>query len=404
MKKQYLMTERAHFMCPNMHFGILMEIEKEYDKEAMKTSLLHLADAHPFLKSLITYENGTDRLYYRVTGESKIDVVVRENKAAVWADYEELSKQNWNVFEKGLLKVYVCPEKDGMTVLFAAHHLLADGRGLLELSQEFARDYVKGIVPAYAEENLMESIDDLPEGSRLSGIGKLLVRQANKQWVKENHKVSYEQYEDFVKQYAEKNRVSYETYEADKEALQRMKELCKANGFSINDLLMAYVYLRKGTKKIVIASDVRNVISNYNKGALGNYATAMGISCNAKTTDVTEMAKKVHKAVQKHMKKNSKLMLVVACYFEMSPTLLDAAVISTIGEFESKAGHFVGEGMLGYGQPDSYSITNLGKIENDCIKSVMFIPPASPIAKFTLGVVTLNEEMRLCSSVNKRAL
>ena len=41
-------------------------------------------------------------------------------------------------------------------------------------------------------------------------------------------------------------------------------------------------------------------------------------------------------------------MLVLACYFEMSPTLLDAAVISALGGFDSKAGRFVGGGMFGF--------------------------------------------------------
>lgn len=91
-------------------------------------------------------------------------------------------------------------------------------------------------------------------------------------------------------------------------------------------------------------------------------------------------------------------MLVLACYFEMSPTLLDAAAISALGGFDSKAGRFVGGGMFGFSQPKSYSITNLGKVSNNNIKSLMFIPPASPAAKMTLGVVTLNGEMRACSS------
>ena len=91
-------------------------------------------------------------------------------------------------------------------------------------------------------------------------------------------------------------------------------------------------------------------------------------------------------------------MLVLACYFEMEPTLLDAAAISALGGFESKAGMFVGGAMFGFHQPKSYSITNLGKIENENVKSIMFIPPASPAAKLTLGVVTLNGVMKACSS------
>ena len=94
-------------------------------------------------------------------------------------------------------------------------------------------------------------------------------------------------------------------------------------------------------------------------------------------------------------------MLVLACYFEMSPTLLDAAAISALGGFESEAAKFVGGGMFGFTNPHSYSITNLGKLENPNIESLMFIPPASPAAKLTLGVVTLNGKMRACSSRNE---
>lgn len=146
------------------------------------------------------------------------------------------------------------------------------------------------------------------------------------------------------------------------------------------------------------------MFAGYKKGALGNYSTVMGIVCKSKTTDVVEKAKEVHKLVQKHLSKTSALMLVLACYFEMSPTLLDAAAISALGGFESKAGKFVGGGMFGFGHSGSYSITNLGKIENEHIKSIMFIPPASPAEKMTLGVVTLNGTMRGCTSKKEEGL
>lgn len=400
MKKQYLLTERAHFMCPNMHFGILMEIEKEYDKENVEVTLSRMAEAHPFLKCLIAYEKGTDKLYYKITDCSQIDLTIKEDISLLWSDYKKVSEQDWNVFENGLLKVYVYPQEKGMTLLFIAHHLLVDGRGLLDIAQEFANDYVGEIPPVYVEEALLESIDDLPPKSELSGISKILVKRANRQWEKENHKVSYEQYKSFVEEYAKKHSTEYETYGVDNTAVAQMIQLCKENGFSMNDLLMAHMYVQTGTEKIIIAADIRNMFSKYRKGALGNYSTAMGIHCKSKTTDVVEKAKEVHKLVQKHMKNNRALMLVLACYFEMTPTLLDAAAISALGGLESKAGKFVGGSMFGFVQPKSYSITNLGKVENENIKALTFIPPASPAAKLTLGVVTLNGTMKACSSRN----
>lgn len=35
------------------------------------------------------------------------------------------------------------------------------------------------------------------------------------------------------------------------------------------------------------------------------------------------------------------------------------------------------------------------------MKSVMFVPPASPATKLTVGVVTLNGEMKACCSMNQ---
>lgn len=396
MKRNYLVTERAHFMCPNMHFGILTELEKEYDKESVEATLNRMAEAHPFLKCLIEYENGTDKLYYKITERPQISLSIREDISSLWADYKNISKRDWNVFENGLLKVYIYPQKRGMSLLFIAHHLLADGRGLLELVQEFANDYIGAISPEYVEEALLESIDDLPEKSRLSGISKLLVKRANRRWEKENHAVSYESYKSFVEEYSKKHAVEYKTYEADKAAMAEMIRLCKTNGFSMNDLLLAHMYVQTGTEKIIIAADIRNKFVKCQKRVLGNYSTAMGIHCKSKTTDVVEKAKEVHKLVQKHLKNNRSLMLVLACYLEMTPTLLDAAAISALGGFESKAGKFVGGSMFGFAQPKSYSITNLGKIENENIKSIMFIPPASPAVKLTLGVVTLNGTMTAC--------
>lgn len=72
-----------------------------------------------------------------------------------------------------------------------------------------------------------------------------------------------------------------------------------------------------------------------------------------------------------------------------------------MGGFESKAGKFVGGSMFGFSQPKSYSITNLGKVENGNIKSIMFIPTASLAAKLTIGVVTLNGMRKVCSSRNE---
>lgn len=82
----------------------------------------------------------------------------------------------------------------------------------------------------------------------------------------------------------------------------------------------------------------------------------------------------------------------------MNPGLLDAAAISAIGGFKSPAGEFVGGNMFGFKSRNGYSITNLGRFEDDAVDVAMFIPPASPAIKKTLGVLTTNGRMVICSS------
>ena len=95
--------------------------------------------------------------------------------------------------------------------------------------------------------------------------------------------------------------------------------------------------------------------------------------------------------------KPRKLMLILSCYLTMDQTLIDAAAIAALGNFESKAAKFVGSNMFGFSKRDGYSITNLGAIDNPHIKEAVFLPPASPATRKTIGVLTVNGRMQLCS-------
>ena len=76
-------------------------------------------------------------------------------------------------------------------------------------------------------------------------------------------------------------------------------------------------------------------------------------------------------------------------------------MISSYGAFDSKTAKFIGINFFNYDKAKGYSITNLGKIESQNIESAFFIPPASPAIKKTLGVLTVNGTMRICTSARK---
>lgn len=399
MNRQNIRSERAHYMCPNMHFGIRFSLHSVFEPQKIREILELLAAAHPFLRALVQREDGTDNLFYNVTDESKIQCSSLADETKVEQAWGCIAISEWNVFVEGLLKVFSCPTQEGTTVLFAAHHLLTDGRGLLELVCEFTDCLADGKTPKFAEEHLIASMDDLPKESELAFVSRVLVDRAGKRWRKENHPVSYAQYLKFSVFFGETHPVDYRFDKMDESSLTALSGQCHAAGISINDWLMAQLYLRTGTKRIIIAADIRDRLREYRSGALGNYSTAMGIICRTRTTEPMEKAKDVHMLVRKALSNQKSKMLVLACYLQMEPTLLDAAAISALDGFDSKAARFVGSKMFGFSKPTAYSITNLGKFENQHMDFAEFIPPASPAASATIGVLTLNGVMRTVTSV-----
>ena len=180
--------------------------------------------------------------------------------------------------------------------------------------------------------------------------------------------------------------------------LIKLHLLCKENQVSVNDYLTAKMFEEDKTDKVIIACDLRKQLHCYLQGALGNYSTAFSVHFKGKSSDTMLTAKKVHMQVQNILKNPASLYLILQCYARLTPSLIDAAAISTLGDFDSKAGKFIGTMFFGFENPTGYSITNLGKLESKSIDNAMFIPPASPAIKKIKGILTVNGRMNICVS------
>lgn len=404
MTKQYLLTERAHLMCPNMCFGIVATIDAPYDSKRIKESIRALEIAHPFLRGLLGYESNTNQYYIDNTEYGKIAIIESTEdlnlpiSERILRDFEDIIKKDFDLRTEGMLKIYTYNNGDSMSVLFVFHHLLTDGRGGLGLVNEFVEKYVNDTNPKYVEERLIASMEVLPKNSKLPFISNTLIKYCNKKWRKEKQIVTYPQYHEFASNYVKQDKVKHNITVVPKDELEKIAKECKQAQVTINDYLMAKMFIEDNTKKIIIASDIREKIDCYQNGALGNYSTAFSVTCNSSVKEPIELAKIVHKKVKKILSNNKLLMQVLSCYITMDPGLIDAAAISSLGTFESKIGKFVGENMFGFENQNGYSITNLGKIESPYIKGALFIPPASPAIKKMVGVLTVNGIMYKCTS------
>ncbi len=401
---EYIFTERPHLMCPNMCFGIGMRVNREFNGKLITDTVNRLSQAHPFIRAIISHEESENRFFYDVKTESQAEIRVYPadigeiDASEVMEEFEKITARDFDLFKEGMLKISAWPSGDKTVVLMVVHHLLADGRGALELSKEFADCYVCGKEPTNAEERLISSVAEFPADSGLPFLSKLLVNRANRQWEKENKQLSYEEYHGFADEFLKADKVKHILSAIEKSEMSDIAGRCKEENVTVNDYLLAKLFTQEGVGRIVMAADLRGSLQCYNPGALGNYSTAFSVEYKGSRDDLFAVAKQVHEKVRRVYARPSSLYLVLQCYAALNPGLLDAAFMAGRGRFDSKAAEFIGKMFFHLDQAEGYSITNLGKTDSDTIEDAFFIPPASPAIKKTLGVLTLNGRMRICTS------
>ena len=233
----------------------------------------------------------------------------------------------------------------------------------------------------------------------MSLINRMMIDRGNRDWALERRKpISYDEYHEFADKFVQENKVRHLMKRIDKDELSRTSNACRDIGITINDFLLAKMFIDEGTDKIIIASDIRDKLDFYVPGSLGNFSSAFSVTVRKKARDPFVLAKEVHKAVQKILEKSSDLFLSLQCYANLTPSLLDASFMAAKDGFKSRAASYVGKSVFGFGSPDGYCLTNLGKIECSSISAAFFIPPASPAIKKTKGVLTVNGKMMICTS------
>ena len=103
MERNYLYTERAHLMCPNMNFGIVTELNSSFDEKKIRHTLDILVGAHPFLSALLGHEKDKNLFFYDITFESQVELIIKDETVtglydkSVLREYERLVSKDWNL-------------------------------------------------------------------------------------------------------------------------------------------------------------------------------------------------------------------------------------------------------------------------------------------------------------------
>ena len=402
---EYIYTERAHLMCPGMCFGIALKVKAEFNQIKVRRALNTLAGAHPFLNAFLGFEEENNKYFYDITDGSSIEINFMQDELSgiealeIIKEFERITEYDWDLVAEGMLKVSVWKMSRYTCFLMVFHHLLADGKGALNLATELANLYADNVMPADAPEKLISSVNDLPKDSKLTLMSRMTVDRANRDWALERRTpLNYDEYHEFADKFVHEHKTSHFLKRIEKDELSRSSSACRDIGVTINDLLISKMLIEEGIDKLVIVSDIRDQLGICVPGSLGNFSTAFYVVAKKKTRDPFVLAKEVHKIVQKILTKPSDLFLMLQYYANLNPAVLDAAFMAAKDGFKSRAAASIGKSVFGFGAPDGYCISNLGKIECSSISSAFFIPPASPAMKKTKGILNVNGKMMICTS------
>ena len=270
---------------------------------------------------------------FRTSFSPKIGIRMKEQEIAgidapeIMDEYRRLTSYEWNLFEEGMLKVSVWPAGEETCFLLVFHHLLADGRAALGLAEELADCYAWGRIPELAEEKLISSAEDFPKESGMPLISRMLVNSANKIRAKTRECVSYREYYAAAGDFLKNDPVRHAVFRIDRKELNIIRNECRKHHVTVNDWLLARMMIEEHTEKVIMACDLRKQLACYNDGALGNYSTAFSVGIRTKERDPYILAGTLHKRVHRIMNHPRKLYLVLQCYANLDPAVLDAAWI-----------------------------------------------------------------------------
>lgn len=169
----------------------------------------------------------------------------------------------------------------------------------------------------------------------------------------------------------------------------------------MTSLLAAAFIKASGRKKEDVGIPV-NIRSNGDR-CMSNQVTGVNVPIKVMETDsLTEIAKKFQRKLDKKIKNPVSRYLVLRFLVLLSPSLIDAVLLSTYGRYENAVSRQLA-GILGYqGRTKrSIGITNLTRLDipseygRYSLKSCIFLPPAVTYSKRILGIATMEDGMTI---------
>ncbi len=389
--KKYIASERTNLFEPNVYISFAVKFTGKITAENVKKAIeLAYAANEATMSRIVLGKNG--RAYYEKTDASGCTIFLdnRDIKSVI----NQSSKLPFSINKGELIRSYILSDRNGITLLIHAHHLVGDGKSILIFINDVL-DSLSGNVPVYKPMILVDK-EYLAGKTKLPLKVRLFVKNINRKWEKTGKEFTWDDYDAIHKKYWESHCSNFEieTFSA-----EEMKKDCK-NGVTLNSLLIANMLKEFPQSKIVgIPLSIRE-----NNEAMSNQTSGISLKYqyNPKRSfedNLTQIHRKIYMQIHNTRAKYFVLLFIS----ELCPSLIDSVLLQTYGCYQNPLSEKLANimGYTGRSGPD-LGVTNLTRIDIPSdfgdfkVSDLLFIPPKTSYSRQVIGVSSFGDKLTVC--------
>ena len=386
-------SERIDLFDPNMYIAMCLDIIGEVD-----TEMLILA----INKAFTTFEATMSRIVLLEDGEAfyeKIPVsacTVNLTRQDILSLIREKEKIPFSIDKGELMRVFIKPSDNKVTVLIMAHHLVGDGKSIIYFIESIMKALI-GEPQGYSQLHLITK-DSLPMESKLPHWMKWWTNSINRRWKKSGKVFSYEDYYKLHEVYWRERESVILIEEFLNEEVQAIHKKATDAKVSINSyIITAFLKANKNFNSAGLAVNARiddnRTMSNQASGISVDY------SYNEKLP-FDRNAQEVHKRIYKKINRPVNKYFILHFMQMFQSSLVDSIMMHIYGLYDNKVTIKLSK-IMGYksGGRTSIGITNLTKIDIENtykdyrIENLYFIPPVVSYSRQTVGIASTENGM-----------
>lgn len=396
-----LMAERFFLFDPSIYMNVIFTIDGQVPVEKTQAAIEKtFTQNQTTMSKAVLDEKGN--LFLEEMGRTGCHTYV-DNR-----DWQEIRREQeripFRINEGEFLRAFITPRENYTDVYLMAHHMMADGSGLLILVDDIMNN-LAGFAVAYKPTEVMRRKDVIRKGD-LPLKTRMMLRLLNLSWAKEKRVFTWEDYYQIHETYWKDKSTYFEFTTIEAEELEALKQECKDLGITVNSYLVAKIMKNYPDDHILgVPVSLRGKSSS-----ISNMITSLMLEYQYDTgKSLTENALRAHQIIRKGLASEPMRYHIPQFVAILDPTLMDAAVAYYVLGFDNEAARKASY-IIGYTSKlgTDVGITNLGVLDVKTqygdyrLTNMIGIPPHVSATRRVVSVYTYNGKMTITDTKVKK--